>query len=1367
MSIPRSLQRQLIPHLATEKKCEALANIKSRIKRHDVESDAIFPLFEAYKAAISSPLPSVVSSGLSGMGYLVARIALQDPSRLPAATKMLLPTIIEKLGEVKDRTREGTISSMVSLWRRTGPEVEKVIKELGFGSKNWRVREQCLIWVRKVHSEVPEFAFRSFTPYLITALEDSQESVRDTAKVVVVDLFKNAPGHAKADLRKMLVRQNVRKGIATYILANLNLEPHDNEIRYPAADHVVSIQDEDSNPTKRVAGTTSIAGSATGSIATTYVGSLPGSEMEPLDACWVSTAREFDNLIQNMLPYFESKESEQNWNLREKSIMKLRQVIRGNSYRDHPSNVIIGIKNLTDGIIKGASSLRTTLCISSLQLIKDLVIVLGPGMDPFVEIYLSTLIKLSALTKKIAAQAASITASVLIANVSFSTRIVQHIWIGVQDKNTQPRIYAGQWLRTLLEAHVDSKSLLETATALDIIDKCLKKGLADANPSVREKMRDTYWIYTSIWPDKGEILYSQCDANTRKNLDKYNPNKTASSTSTFVSQLSVQNQFSKSFGHNASRSQPELSKAFVEKKEAQQAKGLSTGPVRTGLGQAQRPKPVSVRTTSARSNSPTFGRPPSPAKSNHTMSTVTPGRKNVPNISSPLRSDSPGPSPRIATARKLTLLEQLQHSEWKIRVDGLIVVACLLAKRPVPNEANKNTTLPPTDILAPALQKLLNDPKPEVLEHMLAPEVVVEINRYIAWESIASHALLLSEESEPETAKDTALRCIAKMKEVLSDSEIAEILNRVLLGMGVSGVVPRKMMSSNSFSTSQKRKIIHGVLIWMNEILEKHNTMISSGRPGNKFLEDLSNYKQLVNRTVPMISNTKPASNNYAPLATLLRALQSANVEVFDKVLGTFERGTIKALRTAWGVNEEEDELHNEMMEEKVAHVEDVLGTVPEVGGKPAGSERSPSTASDHVPLTPSASQDTYGQQSFVQPVFAGGENKPMGQGFNERPRDADKENQRGHSTPQLTDNLLFNPHISVRKAECDGDDPAKEESSTTDHTVITSNGAVAFQEGKSKTILNLQDTSFSTPMKNKWFRKHMRDIGVRQSLSGSPLPKAAGERQRMLDSIIERLKASDIDQQAFRKLIRISKETPTKQHFLSAVDNVGDSDDNSTFFDLWEAGEKFDVLLRELLTFISRRQSSESDDPINVDLGEREAEHKAKALLALKNLLLNQTPYFGGHEKDVLTILLDLKGEAKNSTQITAGIDDILPEFTNLFDRIEGIKLFLEYIHSFIDSSEGTGLHKESIVAAITCLALMLRSLTIAQIEEFLQPLGTLGAKAMKNPDPEMRRASVSMLTSMHHVLLNDERLFRLLGGLDAGKLNLLTYYFAKGDGR
>ncbi|KAL8672757.1 MAG: hypothetical protein Q9224_007557, partial [Gallowayella concinna] len=221
-----------------------------------------------------------------------------------------------------------------------------------------------------------------------------------------------------------------------------------------------------------------------------------------------------------MQPFFEGKESEHNWSKREKSIIKLRKLTKGNAPNEFNSTYIAGIKALLDGILKTVNSLRTTVSSNGCHLIQEIAKTIGPGLDSMVEILLRDLIKLCAGTKKISAQNGNITVDIIMANVSYNVRLMQHVWNACQDKNVQPRTSASTWLKTVLNKHGHHKSHFEHTSGVEYTEKCIKRGLADANPGVREGMRSTFWVFAKIWPEKAEAIMSTLDEKHKDLLEK-------------------------------------------------------------------------------------------------------------------------------------------------------------------------------------------------------------------------------------------------------------------------------------------------------------------------------------------------------------------------------------------------------------------------------------------------------------------------------------------------------------------------------------------------------------------------------------------------------------------------------------------------------------------------------------------------------------------------------------------------------------------------------------------------------------------------------------------------------------------------------
>ena len=236
----------------------------------------------------------------------------------------------------------------------------------------------------------------------------------------------------------------------------------------------------------------------------------PGTPMlesrpEAVEPSYVNTQRELDEILRAMHAWFEGRETEQNWLKREESMTKLRQLLAGNAPSDFPDAFLTGLRALLDGIIKSISSLRTSLSKEGCSLVQEMAMAYGPGIDPMVELLMQTFIKLSAGTKKISSQLANATVDILIGKVTYSARIMQHVWGACQDKNVQPRTYTAGWLKTLLKKEAHHKNHVEHTGGLDLIEKCIKKGLADPNPGVRENMRGAYWAFAGVWPARAEV----------------------------------------------------------------------------------------------------------------------------------------------------------------------------------------------------------------------------------------------------------------------------------------------------------------------------------------------------------------------------------------------------------------------------------------------------------------------------------------------------------------------------------------------------------------------------------------------------------------------------------------------------------------------------------------------------------------------------------------------------------------------------------------------------------------------------------------------------------------------------------------------
>ncbi|UNI13425.1 suppressor of tub2 mutation [Purpureocillium takamizusanense] len=562
-------------------KVQLVTTVKSCIKQHNVPETSVPLLFDGLRAASSSQHSALVNAGFTALNHLLTRLSRQDPKLLAKEAVRTLPLVIEKLGDQKDKFRGLALHGLNTFYAVAPQDVERVVRNSAMSGKNPRAKEAGMQWL------LQGLQFRSYVPLLMELLEDADGMVRDAAKSTVIELFKTAPNAAKSDLKRQLKNFKVRPAIEQAIVKAL--APTGGRPDTPG---------DVTHPTRpNLAASVSSIGSER------PVTPAVDVQAEPIEPMYVNTHRELEDMFREMAWHFEGKETEQNWMKREQSMGTLRKLNAGNAPADFPDSFLAGLRSMLDGIIKAVNSLRTSLSKEGCGLVQDIAITFGPAMDPMVELLMQTFVKLSAGTKKISSQLANTTVDTIIGRVSYTARLMQHIWSACQDKNVQPRLYSTGWLKTILKKEAHHKSHIEHSGGVDLMEKCIKKGLGDANPGVREKMRSAYWAFWGVWPARADAIMADLDSTAQKllNKDPNNPNSPKKSADPPARP-----------GLGLSRStmtssKPSLREAMMAQKKALAAKNL---PARPGSAMAH----ISpVRTTTTTSSSSHAAAPAKPS----------------------------------------------------------------------------------------------------------------------------------------------------------------------------------------------------------------------------------------------------------------------------------------------------------------------------------------------------------------------------------------------------------------------------------------------------------------------------------------------------------------------------------------------------------------------------------------------------------------------------------------------------------------------------------------------------------------------------------------------------------------------------------
>lgn len=248
------------------------------------------------------------------------------------------------------------------------------------------------------------------------------------------------------------------------------------------------------------------------------------SSILPLD---VKDVDDLCGTINELLPIFEGKETEFNWGVREKNIVKLRSIIRGNSSRLFTNELTSYLKESSESICKAVTSLRTTLSSHGCHFLKECAIILKEHFDPLVDSYVPHLMKLCSATKHIASSNANMALCAIFINVPYNYRLLHKILVSANEKNIQPRSYSGVWLQIILVRFHDASSFSHhgsnSISGIDTSIKILTKLLADPNPNVRQVAKDTYWCFWDKFPSEAESLLTRLDTNVVKAIERSKP----------------------------------------------------------------------------------------------------------------------------------------------------------------------------------------------------------------------------------------------------------------------------------------------------------------------------------------------------------------------------------------------------------------------------------------------------------------------------------------------------------------------------------------------------------------------------------------------------------------------------------------------------------------------------------------------------------------------------------------------------------------------------------------------------------------------------------------------------------------------------
>lgn len=506
-------------------KCQVITELKAHIKHEFVDLAQVPRYFEALRVGVKSSDSKLSSVSFSSTCHLIKRVGMQDPNALRGPSKIILPILINRLLDPKPVFQQQTRSTLETYWLATPTIVEKYIKDNALIHSNARVRAESIVFVSDLIELNKNFNFQQLLPNVVNMLRDRNIEVVKNAEVLLVKYYTIHKSKVQ-ELADELTSQKIESKKAIKLLRSIDAtaaaffeaEAKTSTSNKPMIDTFSNLSRTQKKTSSTLAPNVRLAKSSSTDFSD-ILGSVPTAKLDQsISPVVVHSSSSLQKEIEALLPPFQGKETEFNWNNREKNIIKLRGLIIGNSEK-YPDASVSGIRLMLDGINKSILSLRTTLSSNGCQLVKEIAFYMNSNIDPIAESLFNPLATLTSATKKISSLNAFGAICVLLANTSFNGRLFNHCYNLFLDKNIQPRLYSSTFFRIFIQRHSGrlDNSQLET------LHRWIAKGICDPNTTVRESMRVTFWIFYRFFTEQAQTIITKQDMNVKKALERSRP----------------------------------------------------------------------------------------------------------------------------------------------------------------------------------------------------------------------------------------------------------------------------------------------------------------------------------------------------------------------------------------------------------------------------------------------------------------------------------------------------------------------------------------------------------------------------------------------------------------------------------------------------------------------------------------------------------------------------------------------------------------------------------------------------------------------------------------------------------------------------
>ncbi|WFC99405.1 suppressor of tub2 mutation [Malassezia yamatoensis] len=217
-----------------------------------------------------------------------------------------------------------------------------------------------------------------------------------------------------------------------------------------------------------------------------------------------------------VLEPFQGKESELNWQSRERVILALRGALKNKIPNDLRAAFLASVRRLQDAVVKAVSSLRTTLSMHAIQLVRQLTLEYGPQLETTLDAWYLTLIRMAGSTKRMVANTSQLAVSTILAVVFLRSVHWHQLQNGIKEKSQATRLHMCKHIGTILQTQ--SKEHIEAHHGVESVMHCLEKALSDPTTEVRTAARETFALFHQSWPIHAAQLVHRLPTAAQKSM---------------------------------------------------------------------------------------------------------------------------------------------------------------------------------------------------------------------------------------------------------------------------------------------------------------------------------------------------------------------------------------------------------------------------------------------------------------------------------------------------------------------------------------------------------------------------------------------------------------------------------------------------------------------------------------------------------------------------------------------------------------------------------------------------------------------------------------------------------------------------------